>query len=121
MENRQIGSLTVSAIGLGLRQLRHQLRRRTSPSREPWAVIDAAIDHGITLLDTADVYGDSEAFLREALRGRRDRVVLATKFGGRMGADDRQGASARWIATAVEDSLRRLGHRHHRPVPAASP
>ena len=87
-------------------------------------MIDAAIDHGITLLDTADVYGDSEEFLGEVLRGRRDRVVLATKFGGRMGADERQGASARWIATAVEDSLRRLGtdtidlYQLHHPDPA---
>jgi aryl-alcohol dehydrogenase-like predicted oxidoreductase len=72
------------------------------------AVVDAALDAGVTLLDTADTYGDgnSEAFLGEVLEGRRDRVVLATKFGGRM--EGRGGGSRDHIRKAVEVSLRRL-------------
>jgi aryl-alcohol dehydrogenase-like predicted oxidoreductase len=72
------------------------------------AVVDAALDAGVTLLDTADTYGDgnSEAFLGEVLKGRRDGVVLATKFGGRM--EGRGGGSRGHIVEAVEASLRRL-------------
>jgi aryl-alcohol dehydrogenase-like predicted oxidoreductase len=74
-------------------------------------IIHAALDAGIDFVDTADVYGqgESEEIVGKALRGRRDTVVLATKFHGPMGADvNRQGASRRWIVQAVEDSLRRL-------------
>jgi aryl-alcohol dehydrogenase-like predicted oxidoreductase len=73
------------------------------------AVVDAALDAGVTLLDTADTYGNnggSETFLGEVLQGRRDRVVLATKFGGRM--EGRGGGSREHIRKAVEASLRRL-------------
>jgi aryl-alcohol dehydrogenase-like predicted oxidoreductase len=72
------------------------------------AVVDAALDAGVTLLDTADTYGDgnSEAFLGGVLKGRRDGVVLATKFGGRM--EGRGGGSRGHIVEAVEASLRRL-------------
>jgi aryl-alcohol dehydrogenase-like predicted oxidoreductase len=72
------------------------------------AVVDAALDAGVTLLDTADTYGDgnSEAFLGEVLQGRRDRVVLATKFGGRM--EGRGGGSRAHIRKAIEASLQRL-------------
>jgi aryl-alcohol dehydrogenase-like predicted oxidoreductase len=73
------------------------------------AVVDAALDAGVTLLDTADTYGNdggSESFLGEVLQGRRDRVVLATKFGGRM--EGRGGGSRGHIVKAVEASLRRL-------------
>jgi aryl-alcohol dehydrogenase-like predicted oxidoreductase len=72
------------------------------------AVVDAALDAGVTLFDTADTYGEgnSEAFLGEILQGRRDRVVLATKFGGRM--EGRGGGSPAHIEKAVEASLRRL-------------
>lgn len=107
MESRRIGSLTVSTIGLGCNNFGTTVGTPVDLAGTR-AVVDAAIDHGITLLDTADTYGDSESFLGEVLQGRRDRVILATKFGGRMGADGREGASPRWIATAVEDSLRRL-------------
>ena len=89
-------------------------------------MIHAALDAGIDLLDTADVYsgGESEVIVGKALKGRRDGVVLATKFGLAMGDDaNRRGVSARWIRRAVEDSLRRLDTDHidlyqmHRPDP----
>jgi aryl-alcohol dehydrogenase-like predicted oxidoreductase len=72
-------------------------------------IIYKALDAGINFLDTADAYGDSEDVVGQALKGRRDDVVLATKF-GRPVDDDLQhrGTSRRWIVTAVENSLRRL-------------
>ncbi|WP_328453471.1 MULTISPECIES: aldo/keto reductase [unclassified Amycolatopsis] len=85
-----------------------------------------ALDAGITFIDTADVYagGESEEILGLALRDRRDDVVLATKVNGPMGADpNRRGGSRRWIVTAVEESLRRLGtdyidlYQVHHPDP----
>src|SRR4051794_37162010 len=89
-------------------------------------VIHAALDAGINFIDTADVYsaGESEEIVGKALRGRRDDVVLATKFFMPMGDDpNRRGGSRRWIVKAVEDSLRRLGtdwidlYQVHRPDP----
>jgi aryl-alcohol dehydrogenase-like predicted oxidoreductase len=89
-------------------------------------MIHTALDAGINLIDTADVYsgGESEVIVGEAIKGRRDDVVLATKFGLPMGDDpNRRGGSARWVHQAVEDSLRRLGTDHidlyqmHRPDP----
>ena len=76
-------------------------------------VIHRALDAGINLVDTADAYGDSEETVGKALKGRRDSVVLATKFSRAMGEDpNRQGTSRRWIMTAVEESLRRLQTDH---------
>jgi aryl-alcohol dehydrogenase-like predicted oxidoreductase len=76
-------------------------------------VIHKALDAGVNLIDTADGYGDSEEIVGKALKGRRDSVVLATKFSRAMGDDpNRQGTSRRWIMTAVEDSLRRLQTDH---------
>ena len=75
-------------------------------------VIHRALDAGINFLDSADVYsqGESEEIVGKALAGRRDQVVLATKFGLPMGEDPNlRGGSRRWIVRAVEDSLRRLG------------
>src|ERR687886_1722077 len=76
-------------------------------------IIHAALDAGINFIDTADVYGagESEEIVGKALEGgKRDDVILATKFHGAMGEDpNRQGGSRRWIMRAVEDSLRRLG------------
>jgi aryl-alcohol dehydrogenase-like predicted oxidoreductase len=89
-------------------------------------IIHKALDAGINFVDTADRYsqGESEVIVGKALKGRRDDVVLATKFTGPMGEDpNRQGASRRWIMSAVEDSLRRLQTDHidlyqvHRPDP----
>jgi aryl-alcohol dehydrogenase-like predicted oxidoreductase len=74
-------------------------------------IVHRALDGGIDFIDTADVYsqGESEEIVGEALVGRRDSVVLATKFFGQMGEDaKRRGASRRWIVQAVEESLRRL-------------
>src|ERR671938_179651 len=73
-------------------------------------IIHAALDAGINFIDTADVYGagESEEIVGKALKGRREDVVLATKFFNRMGEDpNRRGASRRWIVRAVEHSLRR--------------
>ena len=75
-------------------------------------LIHRALDAGINLIDTADVYshGESEEIVGRALKGRRDDVVLATKFSNPMGeAPNQRGGSRRWITRAVEDSLRRLG------------
>jgi aryl-alcohol dehydrogenase-like predicted oxidoreductase len=75
-------------------------------------IIHRALDAGINFIDTADVYGEgeSEEIVGKALNGRRDDVVLATKFHNAMGHDpNQQGNSRRWIMRAVEDSLRRLG------------
>jgi aryl-alcohol dehydrogenase-like predicted oxidoreductase len=75
-------------------------------------IIHAALDAGINFIDTADVYaqGESEQIVGKALKGRRDDIVLATKFFNPIGDDpNRRGGSRRWIARAVEDSLRRLG------------
>ena len=85
-------------------------------------MIHRALDAGINFVDTADVYslGESEEIVGKALQGRRDEVVLATKFGLPMGEDpNRRGGSPRWITRAVEDSLRRLGTDSHRPLPDA--
>jgi aryl-alcohol dehydrogenase-like predicted oxidoreductase len=90
------------------------------------AMVDAALDAGVTLFDSADVYDDgaSETILGEALAGRRDRVVLATKVGNPMAGDPRRsGLSRRWITRACDDSLRRLRtdridlYQMHRPDP----
>src|SRR5277367_4647043 len=75
-------------------------------------IIHTALDAGINFVDTADVYsrGESEEIVGKALVGRRDEVVLATKFGLPFGNDpNRQGASPRWIIRALEASLQRLG------------
>lgn len=76
-------------------------------------IIHKALDAGINFIDTADAYGDSEEVVGRALKGRRDNVVLATKVTRPMGDDpNQQGASRRWIVTAVENSLRRLQTDH---------
>ncbi|MEV6866232.1 aldo/keto reductase [Streptosporangium subroseum] len=89
-------------------------------------MIHTALDAGVNFVDTADVYsrGESEEIVGKALKGRRDDVVLATKFALPMGPDANQrGGSPLWIKRAVEDSLRRLGTDHidlyqmHRPDP----
>ena len=75
------------------------------------AVIDAAVESGVTLFDTADIYGQgtSEDFIGRALEGRRDRVVLATKFGKPMDEHPAERRGSRdYIRWAVEGSLRRL-------------
>jgi aryl-alcohol dehydrogenase-like predicted oxidoreductase len=109
VETRSIGALKVSLVGLGCNNF--GMRRDEEQST---AVVHAALDAGITLFDTADSYGGtkSEEFLGRALAGHRDEVVIATKFASPLGEPGHGGASARWIAQAVEDSLRRLGTDH---------
>src|SRR4051795_9902939 len=95
---------------------------------ESIAIIHAALDAGVNFIDTADVYGagESEEIVGKALTGgRREDVVLATKFHNPMGEDpNRRGNSRRWIVRAVEDSLRRLStdwidlYQVHRPDPS---
>jgi aryl-alcohol dehydrogenase-like predicted oxidoreductase len=87
-------------------------------------IIHRALDAGINFIDTADRYGDSEEVVGEALAGRRDQVVLATKFWGPVDDDvNHRGASRRWIRQAVERSLRNLRtdridlYQLHRPEP----
>src|SRR4051794_18131780 len=106
METRAIGSLTVSLVGLGC----NNFGRRIDDA-ETRAVVDAALDEGITLFDTADTYGvgQSEELLGKALGSRRDDVVVATKFGMGDGTTLPKGASAESIVAAAEGSLRRLG------------
>ena len=109
MRTRRLGNsgLKVSEVGLGCNNFGMR-----SDQQATQAVVDAAIEAGVTLFDTADVYGatQSEVFLGKALGKRRHEVVLATKFGMQIGDDkSRSGASRRWIMRAVEDSLSRLG------------
>jgi aryl-alcohol dehydrogenase-like predicted oxidoreductase len=91
------------------------------------AIVHAALDAGVNFIDTADIYafGESEEIVGRALRGRRDQVVLATKFRHPMSEDPNSGGSSRrWITRAVEGSLRRLEtdwidlYQAHRPDPA---
>ena len=115
MTYRQLGAsgLTVSAVGVGCNAFGTRIDE--DRVRE---VVDAAFDVGVTLFDTADVYGRgaSEELLGRALGGRRDEVVVATKFGmdmgGANGPDWGVRGSRRYIRTAVEASLRRLGTDH---------
>jgi aryl-alcohol dehydrogenase-like predicted oxidoreductase len=109
MKMRRLGSsgLKVSEVGLGCNNFGMRIDQKATQS-----VVDAALDAGITFFDTADIYGGtkSEEFLGKALGKRRGEIVLATKFGMRIGDDEsRRGGSRRWIMRAVEDSLSRLG------------
>jgi aryl-alcohol dehydrogenase-like predicted oxidoreductase len=109
MKMRRLGTsgLKVSEVGLGCNNFGMRIDQAATQG-----VVDAAIDAGITLFDTADVYGgtQSEVFLGKALGKRRHEIVLATKFGMQIGDDkSRSGGSRRWIMRAVEDSLSRLG------------
>src|SRR5437660_6432644 len=113
----------VSVIGLGCNNF--GMRVDLEGTR---AVVDAALDAGVTLFDTADIYGGhggSESSLGEVLAGRRERVVLATKFGGDMGDGAKARGSRDYIRTAIDASLRRLRtdyvdlYQYHFPDPAS--
>jgi aryl-alcohol dehydrogenase-like predicted oxidoreductase len=105
VDTRTIGALTVSVVGLGC----NNFGGRLGPA-ETDTVVGAALAAGITLFDTADIYGGakSESYLGAALGRRRDEIVLATKFGAPYEGHE-GGASAAYVRTAVEDSLTRLG------------
>jgi len=129
MSYRRLGTsgLVVSVVGIGCNNFGRKLD--ADGTRE---VVDAALDAGITLFDTADIYGTphgtSEQLLGAALKGRRDEVVLATKFGmdmaGLNGNDFGARGSRRYVVRAVEASLRRLEtdyidlYQLHEPDPA---
>jgi aryl-alcohol dehydrogenase-like predicted oxidoreductase len=127
MTYQQLGlsGLTVSTVGLGCNNFGARMADEDVP-----AVVNAAIDTGITLFDTADVYGNaggSEVLLGNALGARRGEVIIATKFGSDMrgsnGPDWGARGSRRYIRIAVENSLRRLGtdwidlYQLHEPDP----
>ncbi len=124
MRERQFGTtdLRVSPLGLGCNNFGARLDAAASRS-----VVHAALDAGITFFDTADIYGKrggSESILGEALGARRKDVVLVTKFGLPMDDEGKlKGGSARYIATAIEASLKRLKtdwidlYYLHRPDP----
>jgi aryl-alcohol dehydrogenase-like predicted oxidoreductase len=127
VEYRRLGNsgLVVSVVGLGANNFGRRID--LDRSRE---VIHSALEAGITLIDTADIYGESETYIGQVLEGQRDDVVLATKFGlpisGRTGNGTDWGArgSRRYIRKAVESSLRRLRtdwidlYQMHQPDPA---
>ena len=104
MDTRKIGSLSVSIVGLGCNNFGNRLNVDATAK-----VIDAALDSGINFLDTADIYGKtlSEEYIGRALAGRRDEVVIATKFGKPVD-EERRGARPDYVKRAAEDSLRRL-------------
>ncbi len=127
MEFRSINSLSVSAVGLGCNNFGRKLSFEESK-----AVVDAALEEGVNLFDTADRYGygdkpfsglgRSEEFLGKALGPRRGDVIVATKFGNPMSDDPaHRGGKRSWVLQACEDSLRRLGtdyidlYQIHRP------
>ena len=120
MHTRTLGTLRVSVVGLGCNNFGGRIDEAATRR-----VVDAAIDAGINFLDTADIYGgtDSETFLGRVLAGRRDRVLLATKFGMALSEDVPGGARPDYVRRALEDSLMRLRMDHvdlyqlHRPDP----
>jgi aryl-alcohol dehydrogenase-like predicted oxidoreductase len=120
METRAIGSLKVSVVGLGCNNLGWKIDQQASQR-----LIDAALDAGITLFDTADIYGqtESETFLGKALGKRRGQAVIASKFGMPVDEQRSGGAKPAYIRKALEGSLKRLQSDHvdlyylHRPDP----
>jgi aryl-alcohol dehydrogenase-like predicted oxidoreductase len=121
MRTRRLGSsdLEVTVVGLGCNNFGGRIDEEASR-----AVIDAALDAGVTFFDTADVYGNrggSEEIIGRALAGRRDRVVLATKFGHDLGSGETARGGREYIRKAVDASLRRLQtdwidlYQYHRP------
>ena len=127
MEHRPLGrtGIDVSRFGLGTMVLGAWGNTDLDACHR---IINRALDAGINLIDTADTYGggENETIVGAAIKGRRDDVVLCTKFHHPVGDDpdpSRRGSSRRWIMTAIDDSLRRLDVDHvdlyqaHRPDP----
>jgi aryl-alcohol dehydrogenase-like predicted oxidoreductase len=121
MRSRRLGlsGLDVPVVGLGCNNFGGRIDEPASR-----AVIDAALDAGVTFFDTADVYGNrggSEEIIGRALEGRRDRVVLATKFGHDLGDGETARGGRDYIRRAIDASLRRLRtdrvdlYQYHRP------
>ena len=128
MQYRTLGHTGIQASSLALGTMNFgKIGGTAQPDVD--ALVGTALDAGVNLVDTADVYsgGESEELLGKALVGRRDEVVLATKVGLPMGDGiGHKGASRRWLTTALDGSLRRLGVDHvdlfqiHRWDPATS-
>jgi aryl-alcohol dehydrogenase-like predicted oxidoreductase len=120
MDHRSIGSLRVSVVGIGCNNFGMRIDAAATER-----VVHAALDAGINFFDNADIYGatKSEEFLGRALKGRRDRAIIATKFG--MVVDEqRKGARPEYVKQACDDSLHRLGveqidlYQLHQPDPS---
>ncbi len=111
MQRRKLGPLEVSAIGLGCMGMTPIYGE--PDEAEAVATIHRAIELGVDLIDTADVYGSgkNEELVGRAIRDRRDRVVLATKFGNIRGPDGKPGVNGRpdYVPAACDASLKRLG------------
>ena len=119
MQTRTLGQLEVSLLGIGCNNFGRRLDAEGTR-----AVVDAALEAGVNLFDTADTYGDgsSEELLGQALAGRRQQAVVATKFGSVFGGDPKKsGARPEYVHSACDASLRRLGtdvidlYQLHRP------
>ena len=116
MQTRKLGELEVSAIGLGCMGMSAFYGAHNDS--ESIKVIQYALDHGVTLLDTADTYGPwtNEELVGKATKGRRDRVVLATKFGNEIDGQGRRTGKVNgrpeYVRKCVEGSLKRLGVDH---------
>jgi aryl-alcohol dehydrogenase-like predicted oxidoreductase len=110
METRMLGSLEVTVVGLGCNNFGGRIDEAAT-----LAVVDAAIEAELTFFDTADIYGNaggSETLLGNVLGGRRDLIVLATKFGKPMGDGAERRGSRQYIHRAIDASLRRLQTDH---------
>jgi aryl-alcohol dehydrogenase-like predicted oxidoreductase len=114
MQYRTLGRTGVQVSSLVLGAMNFGAIGRTTQD-EATAIVGAALDGGINLIDTADMYsnGQSEEMVGKAIAGRRDDIVLATKAGLRMGEErNHQGSSRRWLVTELDNSLRRLAVDH---------
>jgi aryl-alcohol dehydrogenase-like predicted oxidoreductase len=114
MQYRTLGRTGVQVSSLALGAMNFGAIARTSQD-EATAIVDAALEGGINVIDTADWYsgGESEELVGKAIAGRRDDVVLATKANMPMNDEpNHQGSSRRWLVTALDNSLRRLGVDH---------
>ncbi|MFE1798420.1 aldo/keto reductase [Streptomyces sp. NPDC059517] len=128
MQYRTLGRTGVQVSSLALGAMNFGRIGRTT-QEEATAIVDAALEGGVNVIDTADAYsaGESEELVGKAIAGRRDDIVLATKAYLPMGDErNHRGGSRRWLVTALDDSLRRLGVDHvdlyqvHRWDPATS-
>ncbi|THA70490.1 aldo/keto reductase [Streptomyces sp. A0642] len=114
MQYRTLGRTGLQVSSLALGAMNFGTMGRTTQD-EVTALVDAAVESGVNLIDTADVYsnGESEELVGKAIAGRRDDIVLATKAGLPMGDErNHRGGSRRWLTTALDNSLRRLGVDH---------
>ena len=120
MEQRKIGSLSVSIVGIGCNNFGSRIDEQKTAE-----VVDAALEEGINFFDTADMYADgrSEELLGRCLRGRRTKAIVATKFAMEVKGQEGKGAAPGYIRKACDASLKRLGmdyidlYQQHVPDP----